>query len=62
MFLLISGGHIGAPKWYGVSMQSSTKLRETFLANNSETVGYKDLRLGQIVYIHALVFYKVSFS
>ena len=29
-------------------------------ANNSETVGYKDLRLGQIVYI--LVFYNMSFS
>ena len=28
-------------------------------ANNSETVSYKDLRLGQIVYI--LVFYKTSF-
>ena len=31
MFLLISGGHIGAPKRYnGVSIQSSTKMRETF--------------------------------
>ena len=29
-------------------------------ANNSETVGYKDLRLGQIVYI--VVFYNISFS
>ena len=29
-------------------------------ANNSETVGHKDLRLGQIVYI--LVFYNISFS
>ena len=28
--------------------------------NNSETVGYKDLRFGQIVYI--LVFYNISFS
>ena len=28
--------------------------------NNSETVGHKDLRLGQIVYI--LVFYNISFS
>ena len=28
--------------------------------NNSETVGHKDLRLGQIVYM--LVFYKISFS
>ena len=30
------------------------------LANNSETVSHKDLRLGQIVYI--LVFYNISFS
>ena len=29
-------------------------------ANNSETVGYRDLRLGQIVYIS--VFYDISFS
>ena len=29
-------------------------------ANNSETVGHKDLRLGQIVYI--LVYYNISFS
>ena len=29
-------------------------------ANNSETVGHKDLRLGQMVYM--LVFYKISFS
>ena len=29
-------------------------------ANNSETVGHKDLRLGQIVYIS--VFYNISFS
>ena len=29
-------------------------------ANNSETVGHKDLRLGQIVYI--LVFYNTTFS
>ena len=30
------------------------------LANNSKTVGHKDLRLGKIVYI--LVFYNISFS
>ena len=41
---------------YGVSIQSSTKVCE----NNSETVGYKDLRFGQIVYI--LVFYNICFS
>ena len=31
-----------------------------FSANNSETVGHKDLRLGWIIYI--LVFYNISFS
>ena len=33
MFLLISGGHIVGPKQYtdyGVSLQSSTKVHETF--------------------------------
>ena len=45
---------------YGVSIQSSTKVRETFQENNSETVGHKDLRLGKIV--HILVFYNISFS
>ena len=30
------------------------------LVDNSETVGHKDLRLGQIVW--KLVFYKISFS
>ena len=29
-------------------------------ANNSETIGHKDLRLGQTVYL--LVFYNISFS
>ena len=62
MFLLISGGHIGCTKTvhqYSVSIQSSTKERETFSANNSETVTHKDLTLRQIVYI--LVFYDISF-
>ena len=57
MFLLISGGHI-RPIW-----RLHTKLYKgtwNVLANNSETVGHKDLRLGQIVYI--LVFYNISFS
>ena len=36
------------------------KVASNVLANNSETVGHKDLRLGQIVYI--LVFYNISFS
>ena len=45
---------------YGVSIQSSTKVRETFWANNSETVGHKAPRLGKIIYI--LVFYNISFS
>ena len=45
---------------YGVSIQSSYKGVWNVSANNSETVGHKDLRLGQIVYI--LVFYNISFS
>ena len=47
MFLLISGGHIGAPIW-----RLHTKLYKgagNVSANNSETVNHKDLRLGQIV-------------
>ena len=36
------------------------KVAWNISANNSETVGYKDLRLGQIVY--TLVFYNISFS
>ena len=49
MFLLISGGHIGAPKRYSnmneynACIQSSTKVRETF---RRETVGHKGLRVG----------------
>ena len=46
---------------YGVSIQSSTKVCRTCIAaNDSESVVYKDLRLGQIGYI--LVFYIISFS
>ena len=58
MFLLISGGHIGAPIW-----RLRTKLYKgawNVSPNNSETMGHKDLRLGQIFYI--LVFYNISFS
>ena len=48
--------------------QNSTPIFHTKLykgarnvsANNSETVGHKDLRLGPIVYI--IVFYNISFS
>ena len=57
MFFLISGGHIGAPRWC-----LRTKLYKgkwNVSANNSETVGHKDLRFGQIVYIS--VFYNISF-
>ena len=62
MFLLISGGHIGAPKRY-TNMASPYKGLQSVWnvsANNSETVGHKDLRLEQIVY--TLVFYNISFS
>ena len=61
MFLLISGGHTGGgPKLY--TNMASTKLYKgawNVSANNSETVGYKDLRFGQIVCI--LVFYNIHF-
>ena len=48
----------GTPIWH-----LHTKLYKgawDISANNSEPVGHKDLRLGQIVYI--LVFYNISFS
>ena len=48
----------GTPIW-----RLHTKLYKGVLnvsANNSETVGHKDLNLGQIVYI--LVFYNISCS
>ena len=68
MFWLISHGHIGAPKRY-TNMASTYKalqscVKQVILANTSysETVGHKDLRLGQIVCIHQLVFYNISFS
>ena len=59
MFLLISGGHIRAPK-LNTNVTSPYKGAWNVSANNSETVGHKDLKLGQIVYI--LVFYNISFS
>ena len=46
---------------YDVSIQSSTKVRETFRQITQKlSVGHKDRRLGKIVYI--LVFYNISFS
>ena len=46
---------------YGISIQSSTKVRETFRQITQKlSVGHKDLRLKQIVYV--LVFYNISFS
>ena len=56
MFLLVSGGHIGAPKRY-TNMASPYKALQgawNVSANNSETVGHKDLRLGQLI-----VFYNI---
>ena len=51
----------GTPIW-----RLHTKLYKVawnILANCLETVGDKDLRVGQlVVYIHALVFYNISFS
>ena len=56
---MISGGHVGCtPIWC-----LHTKLYKSvqnIAANDSESVVYKDLRLGQIGYI--LVFYIISFS
>ena len=62
MFLSISGGHIGAPKrCTNIASPYKALQRCVYVsANNSETVGYKDLRLGKIVYI--IVFYNISFS
>ena len=60
MFLLISGGRIGGPKR---STNMATKLYKVawnVSANNSQTVGHKDPRLGQIVYI--IVFHNISSS
>ena len=52
MFLLISGGHIGAPQRC-TNMASPYKALQRcgkrFGKYNSETVSHKDLRLGQIV-------------
>ena len=59
MFLLISGGHIRAPK-LNTNVTSPYKGAWNVSANNSETVGHKDLKLGKIVCI--LVFYNISFS
>ena len=61
MFLLISGGYIGWPKQY-TNMASPYKALQRWYvsANNSETVGHKDLGHGQMFYI--LVFYNISFS
>ena len=62
MFLLISNAILvhqnGSPLW-----RLHTKLYKgawNGSANNSETVGNKDLRLGKIIYI--LVFSNISFS
>ena len=45
---------------YGVSKWKLYNGVWNVSANNSETVGHKDLRRGQIVY--TLVFYNISFS
>ena len=57
MFLLISGGHVGTPKWYinnyGVSIQSSTKLRETFWQTTQKLWATKTWDLDKLfVYMH----------
>ena len=55
----ISGGHIGGPK-LSINMATPYKALQNVSANNPETVGHKDLRFGEIVYI--LVFYNFSLS
>ena len=61
-FLLISGGHIlvdhSAKRYWRLHTQLY-KSAGNVSASNSETVGHKDLRLGQIVYIP--VFYNIHF-
>ena len=50
MFLLISGGHIGGPKRY-TNMAPPYKALQRCVkhsANNSETMGHSDMRLGKI--------------
>ena len=62
MFLLISGGQLVDQNSTQV-WRLHTKLYKGawyISANNSETVGHKDLGRGQIVYI--VVFYNISFS
>ena len=57
MFLLISGGHIGGPNGLPIWCLHTKiyKVAWNVSANNSETVGHKDLRL-------IVVFYNISFS
>ena len=62
MVLLISGGHILVDQNGPSIWRLHTKLYKVVwnvLANNSETVGHKDLRLGQIVLI--FVYYNIHF-
>ena len=61
MFLLISGGHIGAPKLY-TNMASPYKALQKWVKRFGKQLrncAPKDLRIGQIVYI--LVFYNTAF-
>ena len=59
MFLLISGGHNYSVHQYGVSIQSSTKVREMFRQITQKLWATKTWDLDKIIYI--LVFYKISF-
>ena len=57
MFLLISGAHIGAPKWYTNNIDMASRYKALHvLAKNSETVGHEDL----ICCVTVKMIYKLS--
>ena len=60
MFLLISGGHIGAPKQYGVSIQSSTKVHETFRQITQKLWATKTRDLEKLFIYYNFIFFASS--
>ena len=65
LFLLISGGHICVPKLYSNMASPYTKLYNgawNVLANNSETVGHMDLRLGKLFIYQSFVTFHFAAS
>ena len=64
MFLLISGGHIGAPKRrtnMASSYKAPTKVRETFRPITQKLWATKTLVLDKL-FIYLIVLYNISFS